>query len=218
MIDFIKIFNVFRKIRMISDGVAFYTIWKKSGYLQEIGWFESFHRLRSVNRKNEVLPWFTYPAIAFLTGRAKPDFSVFEFGSGHSTLWWSQRVKKVVSVEHDLDWYQQIKPQLADHVIYFHAELGTGKYAQAVTTFEREFDIIVIDGRDRVNCAKNCLNGLKEDGVIIWDNSDRAIYQEGYDYLLNQGFKRLDFLGMGPIASHGWCTSVFYRVENCLGL
>ena len=46
--------------------------------------------------------------------------------------------------------------------------------------------------------------------------TDRVIYQEGYEFLLTNGFKRLDFWGMGPINPYSWCTSIFYRKENCL--
>ncbi|HAY39752.1 MAG TPA: FkbM family methyltransferase, partial [Desulfobacteraceae bacterium] len=77
------------------------------------------------------------------------------------------------------------------------------------------FNIIVIDGRDRVNCAKNSLKALKGDGVIIWDNSEREYYQEGYSYLIQNGFRRLDFEGLGPIGIREWCTSIFYRDNNC---
>lgn len=62
----------------------------------------------------------------------------------------------------------------------------------------------------------NSIKTLKDDGVIIWDNSDRVNYQEGYDFLLANGFKRLDFWGIGPVNSYSWCTSIFYRKENCL--
>jgi hypothetical protein len=80
------------------------------------------------------------------------------------------------------------------------------------------FDIIVIDGRDRVNCAKNSLGALKEDGVIIWDNSERSKYAEGYAFLKDNGFKRIEFTGIGPVNSFAWSTTVFYRNKNCLAI
>ncbi len=54
--------------------------------------------------------------------------------------------------------------------------------------------------------------------MVIWDNSDRSDYEEGYEFLLGQGFRRLDFYGLGPINVMASCTSVFYREQNCLGL
>jgi hypothetical protein len=34
--------------------------------------------------------------------------TVFEYGSGGSTLFWASRVKKVVSIEHETEWYERI--------------------------------------------------------------------------------------------------------------
>jgi hypothetical protein len=76
----------------------------------------------------------------------------------------------------------------------------------------------VIDGRDRVNCTKASLGALKPDGSIVFDNSDRSDYESGYSFLQANEFRRLDFWGMGPINSYGWCTSVFYRTQNCFGI
>ena len=79
------------------------------------------------------------------------------------------------------------------------------------------FDIIVIDGRHRVLCARYALEALKPDGIIVWDNTDRDRYREGYAYLESQGFQRRDFDGMGPINNFAWRTSIFYRPGNFLG-
>ena len=102
---------------------------------------------------------------------------------------------------------------------YLHHELvHGGEYSKTILRYNNAFDIIVIDGRDRVNCARNCLGALKDNGVVIWDNSDRDKYEEGYAYLVQNGFNRLDFDGLGPINCDGWRTSVFYRQNNCLGI
>lgn len=144
---------------------------------------------------------------------------VFEFGSGNSTLWWGKKVSKVISYEHDLSWYQSFKNRLPSNVEYHHCELAYGEeYSKAILDYNNAFDIIIIDGRDRVNCAKNSLGALKDHGVIIWDNSDRESYEEGYSFLIQNDFKRLDFEGHGPINSYGWSTSIFYRNNNCLGI
>jgi hypothetical protein len=87
-----------------------------------------------------------------------------------------------------------------------------------ITKYVNMFDIVVIDGRDRVNCAKNCTAALRSGGVLVWDNSDRVEYRDGYDFLQAAAFKRIDFWGMGALATRRWCTSVFYRPENCLNI
>ena len=60
----------------------------------------------------EKMPWIAFPAIDQLKKIVRPDMEVFEYGSGGSTLFWASRVKKVVSVEHDKEWYEILKGQL----------------------------------------------------------------------------------------------------------
>jgi len=194
-------------------------LWQSNSYLQETGWFNSFFSRLPLDQRGQPLPWYTYAAISFLEERVKAGMSVFEYGSGTSTIWWSHHVKKVVSCEHDRKWYQNLKPKLAANINYIHCDLiPGGDYSRAIESCQDAFDIVVIDGRDRVNCVKNTLGSLKHDGVIVWDNSDRDEYNQGYAYLFVNGFKRLDFWGLGPINVYGWCTSVFYRPNNCFGI
>ncbi|MFN2235503.1 MAG: FkbM family methyltransferase [Anaerolineales bacterium] len=188
-------------------------------YLDEIGWFKSVQERMPVDRNGNCLPWYTYPAISFLTKRIHSDMVVFEYGSGNSTLWWSQRVSDLVSIEHELEWYNYLKNSIASNVNYKYCALEYGgDYCKAITGYKNKFHVIVIDGRDRVNCAMNSLSGLRDDGLIIWDNSDREQYEDGYSYLINNGFRRIDFEGHGPINAYKWCTSIFYRDNNCFGI
>lgn len=185
-------------------------------YLSAAGWFLSIDKGMPVDNQGNPLPWYTYPFIRFLEPRARATMKVFEYGSGNSTLWWSARAANVVACEHDESWFEDMSKRLPPNVDYRFSKLEYGgEYCRAVAGFVSEFDCIVIDGRDRVNCAKNALGALKEDGVIIWDNSDRERYREGYDFLIENGFRRIDFWGLGPINAYEWCTSVFYRKENC---
>ena len=199
--------------------IALYRLSDLRPYLERIGWLRSYEEQLPVDGSGESLPWFTYAAISFLAPRVRPEMSVFEYGSGNSTFWWSTRVRSVVSYEHDAQWFQHLKPRIPPNVDYHFCALSDDtKYSSAITRFHRQIDVVVIDGRDRVNCAKNSLGALAEGGVIIWDNSDRVKYQEGYAFLADHGFKRLDFEGLGPIGIRSWCTSVFYRQPNCLGI
>ena len=62
-------------------------------YLEQSGWFESVKQQRPVDRKKNPLPWYTYPAISYLSAKDVSALSVFEFGSGGSTLWWAARAR-----------------------------------------------------------------------------------------------------------------------------
>lgn len=183
------------------------------------GWLRSLLVRRPLDREGNPLPWITYPALEFLEPRISPAMRIFEYGSGNSTLWWAKRVSLVVSCEHDYSWYQNVRSRIPGNVRLNYRELSPGgEYSRMVATYRNEFDIIVIDGRDRNNCAKQCLPALKADGVILWDNSDRDSYTEGFRFLLDSGFSRIDFPGMGPVNLSPWCTSLFYREENCFGI
>lgn len=191
----------------------------KDSYLQSRGWFQSFVSSMPVNQQGRAIPWLTYPAIEFLEKRVKKQMSVFEYGSGNSTIWWSGLVSTITSCEHDKSWYDKMNSNLPANVRYLHFVLiRGGDYSKVIGQYDKEFDIVVIDGRDRVNCAMNSLNALKKNGVILFDDSDRDLYQEGYDYLNSNGFKRLDFWGIGPITAYAKCTSIFYKQDNCLDL
>jgi len=191
----------------------------QGGYLRDKGWIRSALDSMPVDAAGQPIPWYTYGSIDFLAARVHAEMNVFEYGSGNSTLWWSRRTRRVVSCEHDAGWYDALKSKLPANVDYSHVRLADdGAYARAISLRTEQFDVIVIDGRDRVNCARSSLPSLSPSGVIVWDNSDRTEYDTGYRFLQANGFRRLDFWGMGPINTYGWCTSVFYRPLNCLGI
>lgn len=191
----------------------------RDSHLRQVGWFRSRAVGLPVDAAGAPLPWYTYGAIRFLEGRLRPPLRVFEYGSGHSTLWWAARVARVVSCEHDAMWHGRMQPLLPATVAYHHVSLAApGEYAGFIGRFRSEFEVVVLDGRERVACARNAVPALAPGGVIVWDNSDRDAYGEGFDLLRRAGFRRLDFWGMGPINAYGWCTTVFYRPENVLGI
>lgn len=65
-------------------------------------------RTAFVNQK----PWLTFRATKWLDSYLKSYMRVFEYGSGGSTLFFAQRVKEVVSVEHNLDWFNSVRKTL----------------------------------------------------------------------------------------------------------
>jgi predicted O-methyltransferase YrrM len=171
-----------------------------------------------VNDRGEPIPWITYPSIQFIEPRLRPEMSVFEYGSGFSTQWWAKRVQRVVSCEHDREWYERTRAGVPGNVQMIHASREQHEYSNQILKYSNEFDVIVIDGRDRVLCAQNSVAALKPTGVILWDNAERAEYQPGCQSLLQQGFRRVDFWGLSPMVIWENMTSLFYRDGNCMGL
>ena len=73
------------------------------------------------------------------------------------------------------------------------------------------FDIVVVDGVARNLAAWMALHFVKADGIIIFDNSERSQYNPGFELLSANGFRRVDFYGTGPLATHETCTSIFSK-------
>ena len=189
------------------------------GYLAERGWYRSVGTETSVDADGAPLAWYTYGAIEFLEPRVRKDMDVFEYGCGNSTLWWASRVNRVWAVEHDETWYEQMRNQLPENAsLAYEANTEDDVYVTAARVPGVLFDVVVVDGRNRVQCARASIGVLKPTGVILWDNSERNGYAGGISWLLDQGFRQLEFSGIAPINFHGTCTSIFYRSNNCFGI
>lgn len=187
------------------------------GYLANIGWFSSFDNQQAMDQHGEPLPWVTYSFIDFIKPRLDRDFSIFEYGSGSSTLFYAKRVRRVVSVEHDEAWYNKIVKTKAQNAEMIFSKLETGgEYSRKAATLGEQFDIIIVDGRDRVNCCISSAAALTPAGVIVLDDSERPEYDKARTFLTNAGFKELSFSGISPGLFYLKATSVFYKTDNCL--
>lgn len=80
------------------------------------------------------------------------------------------------------------------------------------------FDLIIVDGSYRDICIEKCPIKLNETGVLIVDNSDWEQLQSSFALLKRQGFRQLEFYGIGPANGHPWGTSIFYKKNNFLGI
>ncbi len=185
-------------------------------YLESSGWIKSLLVGKPINYEIKPLPWYTYPAIEFIENKLNQSFRVFEFGSGNSTLWFSERVLQVVSVESDSGWYSALEEKISDNVeLYFSDE--PNQYASKIIEYpEKYFDLIVIDGINRNKCVEHGINHLKENGFIIFDNTDNREHKEGIELLHLKGFKRIDFYGLIPSYTYKNCTSIFFKDDNFL--
>ena len=189
------------------------------GYLDSIGWFNAFDSQQAVDGNGLPIPWVTYSFIDFIKPRLTKDLTIFEYGSGNSTLFYAKNARRVVSVEHDEAWYHKIVKEKADNAEMIFCTLDRGGlYSKKVSSLDEKFDIIIVDGRDRVNCCKHSINGLTENGVIVLDDSERKNYDEARDFLKQQGFKELSFSGISPGLFYEKATSVFYKTNNCLDI
>jgi len=191
------------------------------GYLYETGWIEAFKQQLPIDENKKPLPWVTYSFIDFISDRLNKNMDIFEYGCGNSTLWYAQKVNSVTSIEHDKEWFEKIKNSMPKNVNIYYKELRErgGEYSKFSESLEQNFDMVIVDGRDRVNCIKNAINSIKMDkGVIILDDSERESYASGKEFLIKKGFRKIDFWGISPGLFYKKCTTVFYKDNNCLGI
>lgn len=127
-------------------------------------------------------PWWhvraTQTVAAFLASRTAPR--VFEFGSGASTAWLARRADEVISVEHHREWCDRLSPLLRPfpNATLRHRDLDGG-YVEAIDEAGGQFDLIVVDGRQRIKCLNQALPHLKPDGIVLFDDSGRGRYRDG---------------------------------------
>jgi len=186
--------------------------------LKENGWFRSFRTKRSVDANGNPIPWYPYSMIDFLENRVSKDLTVFEYGAGNSTLWFASKALNVSSVESDQSWMEILNKKIAPNTTLYYEDVNSLEYVRKAADLNRKFDIIIVDGRRRVECLKNSLEALSDKGVIILDNSDRPTYETGRILLKEAGFKEIKISGIPPIIPMNSSTSIFYRNANCLDI
>ncbi len=68
------------------------------------GWARSLRDKATVDERGSPLPWLPYAATQLLAERLSRAHTVLEFGAGSSTLFFMDRVARVVYLEHDPVW------------------------------------------------------------------------------------------------------------------
>ena len=176
------------------------------------GQLRTFDINRPVDNLGEALPWFTYPAIEYLKRFNCNGWRVFEYGSGQSTIYWSRRGATVTSVEHNEQWFSEVKQKALPNATISHRS-EKRSYVNAIGDGDVRFNVIVIDGVWREDCADVCIPYLSDDGILILDNSDW--YHRVAARIREQGFLEVSFSGFGPVNDYTWTTSFFFRTAPC---
>ncbi|MBY4383330.1 class I SAM-dependent methyltransferase [Rhodococcus fascians] len=157
------------------------------------------------------LPWWNYATIeavkAFLPSHAR----VFEYGGGGSTLWLHDLGARLTSVEHDSDWYAVLRETLPAECMLIHrpaAQVGvTGSestpglfydaYVHAIDeASDGTFDLVIVDGRARVECIAAAKGKVTPGGFLLLDDSDRTQYRRASELLTD--WIRTDYRGAKP--------------------
>ncbi len=168
------------------------------------------------------LPWMNYSVIEFLSKRMNKTINIFEYGSGYSTLYFSKLVNRIKSIEYNSEWFDRFntKFHMISNIELLYVPLGQN-YTTAIQDFTqigKKYEMIIIDGRKRVDCLKNAIKYLTPDGILLLDDSNREKYKEVFSLCVKKGFKELTFSGMKPNGLGIFYSTIFYRSDNILNI
>ena len=158
---------------------------------------------RSLNIVSERLhpdwPWLTPQAVRFLELWLQPTDRVFEWGSGRSTLWIARRVRAITSVEHDPHWFQWVTTRGNSRGlrnIDLKLRRDDPSYAEAIQEVSGDFDLIIVDGQVREQCALAAIGRLRPGG-FCWSTMPTGFF------LLNHAHRTLVLQRMGLHLKNG---------------
>ncbi len=170
------------------------------------GHYESRQKQLPIDRDGQPLPWYTYPAIQYISQLDLSDRDAFEFGSGNGSLFWAARVRTLISVESDPQWHGMISSKRSENQQVLLEE-NLDLYPHSIHRSGKKFDLIIVDGKRRRPCAAEAVECLAANGMIILDNSDW--YPKTAQLLRDTGLIQIDFTGYGPVNNYTWTTSLF---------
>jgi len=133
------------------------------------GFLESVRTQIPVNGSGETMPMYTYSCYEYLNSMNWEGADVFEYGTGFSTIWWKNHGANIYGVEHNKNWYEKINGK---ELGYITLENSIHNYPHSINIFDKQFDVIVIDGIARYECVEPAVSNLKPGGIVIFDNSD----------------------------------------------
>ncbi|MDA9962496.1 hypothetical protein N9D63_06385 [Opitutales bacterium] len=159
---------------------------------------------------NAGLPWMTYNAIFFLNNILKGNEIVFETGCGGSTIFYLERVKSLLSIEHESSWSEKLKrdrriSKYSKKWECAHRNLNLDKYnntddspyLQRIRELpDNSFSLGSIDGRLRSKSLIISADKIMRGGYLLLDNSDRVEYKEGIHYLKEHEWRKTDLSGL----------------------
>lgn len=171
----------------------------------DYGYKNSIETQSSVDGKGNPIPWFAYPAIEYIKQLDLSEKVIFEYGSGNSTLFWETRAKRVMSIEHDEKWFNKMKTLVSPSTEL--KLISDNSYPDEILKIDENFDVIIIDGRCRYDCATAAVKKLKNGGIIILDDSDW--FPNTTRVLREANLIQVDLSGFAPINLHIHTTSFF---------
>lgn len=212
--DFISRFSMKTRLKFRPIGAILGPL----NFSLRTGHFRSAIAQKCMDAKGRPLPYYTYPAIRYLSEIDFSECDILEFGGGQSTFWWDERSKSVLTLEEDEAWsnYVAIGVTQKTKVVY-----TTSPYHSRSTVRDRRFDVAIVDAGsgDQVNGReinmKTAIEVVRETGLIVVDNSNAGYSGDVGGIGSRAGFRRIDFIGFSGGTIREYCTSIFLKPQTC---
>lgn len=170
------------------------------------------------------LPWIAYDAIAALDQFLTSEMTVFEFGSGGSTLFFADRCKSVTAIEDEPGWAAQMCERVATlpNVTLRHCPTVHPYKTRDIAAFEASdflrsidgvsADVILVDNGDewtlprkrREICFERAESHVRPGGVIVLDDA------WAYRGIRSKAKRHLSFRGLGPCRTGATQTDLYF--------
>ncbi len=205
-----KVFNAGYEEKMYSEKFkTFIDMWREEFAIER-----SIDEKVCVDKEGNPIPWYTYPAIEYLSQFDYSDKKIFEFGCAYSSLFWAKRAKQVISIEDNLNWFEKWKNEFNETNLDIRWRDEGEIYEQAIFENSEKYDVIVVDGKRRWQCCETAIKALADGGMIILDDSDRINTSQEYvksvEILRSADLLQVDFYGFCPMNAYTKATSVFF--------
>ena len=103
------------------EWMAFCRAAKSRGYsaMAHRRWFGKWSRSTRAGASpiGDEQPWMTFAAAEFLRDWLRKDMSVFEWGSGGSTIFFAKHAGRVMAIEHEEAWAVQVRAAIGERQI-----------------------------------------------------------------------------------------------------
>ena len=133
------------------------------------------------------IPHMSGSEISYLLSFLNNQVRMLEIGTGNSTPFFAKFVNSLVGIEHNKEWISEVEKMVAKHASWADTEFihvapnwpqdhpfnpaQPGQFADYVNRIKElpheNFDIVLVDGRDRVNCTKAAIHSLRKGGILF---------------------------------------------------
>lgn len=160
--------------------------------------------LRPLMRKSEIK---ILENELFSLAKQKGEISILEWGSGGSTIYFSNFLQgkgisfNWLSLEYNKNWYHQVldraKKEPNIEILLFDVgnnnlnqkHTNMDEYVNYPTNLNKKFDFILVDGRKRRRCLLDAQKLLNPNGVVFLHDAQRKYYHSAFKSYPDSAFK-----------------------------